>query len=325
MMKQFLLIGTLTFACWTGWAAPLQPADVAANPTLVAHLDLDTFKVTTIGKSILAQVNAPDIDKALGTFQAISGFDPRTQWHGLTCYVTGDKPQNGVLLLYADFDSNRLVTLAQTMPDYHSVTNGSHVIHNWIDEKKKANGGEPNVSAAIAGNRVVFGQNVAAVQGALDVLDGKAPSLTGALADLHFTAGDFLQGVVEKFDFANKDPNSAILKGCRKLRLEVSETTDHLVAILSLQADDNDKATQIASVGQGLLALGKLQADKTAAMKLANSVAIKQDGANVSATLSIANADVEEMIKAAQEKKAEHKTESTNSASATNSATKSAE
>jgi hypothetical protein len=320
MMKQILLLGTMILACRTGWAAPLQPADVAANPAVVAHVDFDAFKATTIGKAVLAQANTEDINKALAAFQAISSFDPRTQWHGLTCYITSEKAQNGVLLLYADFDSNRLVALAQTMPDYHSVTNGSHLIHNWIDEKKKANGGEPNVSAAIAGNRVIFGQNVSAVEGALEVLDGKTPNLTGSLADLHFTAGDFLQGMVDKFDFANKDPNSAILKGCRKLRLEVSETKDHLVAILNLQADDADKATQIGSIGQGLLALGKLQADKTAAMKLANSVAIKQDGDNVSATLSIANADVEELIKAAQEKKAEHKTESTNSVPATKSA-----
>jgi len=320
MMKQIILAGTVTLACFPGWATPLQPADVAASPSLVAHLDLDTFKTTTMGKALLAQVNTADIDKALAAFQAISSFDPRTQLHGLTCYITSEKAQNGVLLLYADFDANRLVALAQTLPDYHSMTNGSHVIHNWTDEKKKANGGEPNVSAAIVSNRVIFGQNAAAVQSALDVLDGKAPNLTGSLADLHFTAGDFLEAMVDKFDFANKDPNSAILKGCRKLRLEVSETQNKLVAALNLQADDNDKANQIASIGQGLLALGKLQADKTPAMKLANSVAIKQDGSNVSATLSIANADVEEMIKAAQAKKDEHKTESTNSVPATKNA-----
>lgn len=319
MIKQIFLFGTVAAVCWSATAAPLQPADVAANPSLIAHLDFDTFKATPVGKALLAQVSQPDIDKILGAFQAITGFDPRTQWHGLTVYITGEKAQNGVLLLYAEFDATRLVALAQTMPDYHVVTNGTHVIHNWIDEKKKANGGEPNVSAAIAGNRVVFGQSPETVSAALDVLDGKSPSMAGALADLHFTAGDFLEGVVNKFDFNSKDPNSAMLKDCRKLRLEVSETADHLTAAVNLEAGDANQATQIAAIVQGLLALGKLQGDKSPAWKLANGVEIKQAGVNTSATLSVADADILQLIKSATDKKARQNSEPTNSTPPTKS------
>jgi hypothetical protein len=304
MMKQILLLGGVTLGCGTGWTAPLQRADVAANPSLVAHFDCDGFRSTAIGKAILDQVTEPEIAGKLDALQAFTSFDPRTQWHGLTCYATGQKSENGVLLLYADFDSNRLVALAETMTDYHRVTSGSHFIHSWIDENKKAEGGEPHVSAAIQGKRVIFGKSEAAVASALEVLDGKTPSLAGdkALPELGAAGGgDFLQGVVSKFDFASKDPNSAILKGSKMVRIHVGENGDQLQAVVNFQASDDDKATQIAAIAQGLIALGKLQQDKPAALKLANSVSIKQDGASVIATLSIAEADVVGLIKTGAE------------------------
>jgi hypothetical protein len=313
MMKQIVLLGTVVLSWGIAGAAPLERADVAANPSLLAHFDCDGFKATAIGKAILAQVSEPDVASKLDALQAFTSFDPRTQLHGLTCYTTGQKSESGVLLLYADFDSNRLVAIAQTMPNYHCLTNGPHPIHNWIDEKKKSEGKEPNVSAAILGKRVIFGQSESAVAAALDVLDGKAPSLAGAQTEPRFAAGDFLQGVVNKFDFASKDPNSAILKGCKTVRVEVSEIGDHLAASVNLQAADEDKATQIASIAQGLLALGKLQQDKSPALKLANSVSIKQDGANVSATLSIPEAEAVDLIKSSAAEKAKHKSDDTNS------------
>jgi hypothetical protein len=317
MKKQIVLMGAVTLVCWTGWGAPLQRADVAADPAVVAHFDCDGFKTTAIGKAILAQVNDPDVAGKLNALQAITSFDPRTQWHGLTCYTTSQKPDSGVLVLYADFESNRLVALAQTMPGYHCDTNGSHAIYNWIDEQKQAKGGEPHVSAALAGKRVIFGQSESAVAGALDVLDGKTPNLaaSGATPDLGLAQGSiFLQAVVNKFDFASKDPNSAILKGCKSARLEVGESGEQLVANLSFQASENDKATQIAAIAQGLIALGKLQQDNATLLKLANSISIKQDAANVSGTLSIAEAELTDLIKAGVAQNARNK--STNSAPA---------
>jgi hypothetical protein len=304
MINKIFLAGSVTLCCWTGWAAPLQRADVAAEPSLVAHFDCDRFRATAVGKAILAQVSDPDIASKLDALQAISSFDPRTQLHGLTCYTTSLNAKNGVLILYADFDSNRLVALAETMPDYNRVSSGTHYIHNWIDEKKKADGGEPHVSAAILGKRVIFGQSEAAVSNALAVMDGNAPSLAvdKSLPEMGAGgAGEFLQGVVNKFDFGSKDPNSAILKGSKMVRIRVGETGDQIQANVDFQASDADKATQIASIAQGIIALGKLQQDKPAALKLANAITIKQDEANVVATLTIAEADVVGLIKTGAE------------------------
>ncbi|MGA2174143.1 MAG: hypothetical protein ABSH38_04070 [Verrucomicrobiota bacterium] len=317
MMKQILLMAGVVLGCGTGWSAPLQRADVAAGPAVVAHFDCDGLRATAIGKAILAQLDAPAVAGKLAAFQAIFSFDPRTQLHGLTFYSAGQTPQNGVLLFYADFESNRLITLAKAASDYHCITNGSRLIHSWIDEKKKAERGDKGLFyAAIQGNRVIFGQSESTVAGALDVLDGKAPSLAGGKTQPELGAagaGTFLQGMVSKFDFASKDPNSAMLKMSKMVRFQVGEAKDQLRATVSFEANDADTATQISAIAQGLIALGKLQQGNPGALKLANSVSVRQDGVNVIATLTMPEADAVDLIKAGAAEKARDKSEETNS------------
>jgi hypothetical protein len=323
MKKQILLITAVTVGCWTAWSAPLQRADVAANPDAVAHLDLDGFRATIIGKAVTAQMDVPDISSKLAAFQAIFGFDPRTQVHGLTFYTTSQTPGDGVVILYGDFESNRLITLAKAASDYECITNGTHLIHTWIEEKKKRDGeSKGRLYAAIQGNRVLFGKSESAIAGALDVLDGKAPTLAGgnSLPEMGAASsagkGSFLQGTVNNFDFASKDPNSAILKMSKVVRFHVGEAQDQLRATVNFEARDDDTATQIASVAQGLIALGKLQQKNPGALKLANAASIKQDGATVTATLSIPEDDAVDLIKAGVAAKAGKKSDETNSAPA---------
>src|SRR5271169_3118436 len=116
-MKTLLSKVTLALACLatgglTASGAPLKRADVAADPAWVAHLDCDALRPTTIGQYIQSEMNKPDAQEKLAGFQSMVGFDLRTQLHGLTLYGTGSNPHDGVLLVYADFDPDRLVTLA---------------------------------------------------------------------------------------------------------------------------------------------------------------------------------------------------------------------
>ena len=90
-----------------------------------------------------------------------------------------------MLIIYADFDPGRLVTLAKAARDYQTATHRIHTIHNWIDEKKaKKSGGTARTYAAISGNRVVFAQKQARVAQALDAMDRISANLAGD-ADVH--------------------------------------------------------------------------------------------------------------------------------------------
>jgi hypothetical protein len=302
MMNRILLITSVILCVLTARAAPLKRADVTADPGLVVHLDFDGLRATSVGKAILTQMNQPEIDTKLAAIKGIFSFDPRTELHGATIYTKAETPQEGVLIIYADFDSNRVLNLGMLAPGFHTLTNGPHLIYSWIDEKEKAKEeSNPHIYAAIRGDRIILGKAEGSVASALDVLDGNEPSLAGekSLSDLGAAGtGNFIQAVVRKFDFGDKDPNAAIFKMSKLVRLQAGETGDHLAATLSLQAKDADTATQISAIAQGLLALLRLQQGNPDALKIANAVSLRQDDNTVIATVSIPSQDAVNLIKA---------------------------
>ena len=316
-MKPAFCTCGLIAATVTALAAPLQRADVAADPTWVLHVDCDSLRPTAIGQFLLAEMEKPEAQAKFAAFQTIFNFDPRKQLHGLTLYSTGKAPEDGVLLVYADFDPDRLVTLAKAAKDYASTTYKAHIIHNWIDDKKKArNGVKPRVYAAIQGGRVViFAQQEARVAQALDVLDRAVPNLAGGTVFPQLGAGgatSFIQAAARKMDIPDSAPNAAMLKLAKSARLEMGEAQGQLKATLNLQADDEQVAQQMVSVGQGLLALMKLQKDNPGSVKLAEALSLKQDGAGVLAALAVPVADAIELMKADAARKAEKKAKAEN-------------
>jgi hypothetical protein len=92
-------------------------------------------------------------------------------------------------------------------------------------------------------------------------------------------------------------------------RLQIGETQGQLTGSLTVQANDEEVAGQMTSVGQGLLSLMKLQKDKPDANKLAEALSLKQDGMNVTATLTLSANDLIGMAKADAARKAQKKAE----------------
>ncbi|MDB6059700.1 MAG: hypothetical protein JWO95_3544, partial [Verrucomicrobiales bacterium] len=117
-------------------AGSLQRADVPAEPGWVAHVDLDAVRPTPVGQFILQEMDKPEVQRKFAAFNLIFNFDPRTQLHGMTVYGMTKSPEDGVLMVYGDFDAGRLTKLAEAAHDYKSTTHNKHVIHNWIDEEK---------------------------------------------------------------------------------------------------------------------------------------------------------------------------------------------
>ena len=73
---------------------------------------------------------------------------------------------------------------------------------------------------------------------------------------------------------------------------------------MKLDTDSDEVAKQIESIGRGLLGLMALQTDKPESVKLAQALAIQQEGAGVIVKLALPADDVVEMMKAGAAKKA---------------------
>src|SRR5256885_4023924 len=137
-------------------ATPLQTTEIPAEANWFIHLDCDALKPSAIGQFLLSELEKPEAQNKLGAIQTILSFDPRKQLHAITLYSPTQSPESGVMLVNADFDADRLVTLVKGASDYQASTHGSHPIHNWIDDKKKAKDGvKPRVYGAIHGKHLI--------------------------------------------------------------------------------------------------------------------------------------------------------------------------
>lgn len=289
-------------------AAPLQRADVAANPAWLLHLDCDALRPTTIGQHVLSETDKPEAKAKLAAFQTIFSFDLRTQLHGVTLYGSSPAPEDGVLMLYADFDPARLVTLAQGAKDYQSSPHGQTVIHNWIDDKKQTKDGvKPRVYAAIQGSRVIFGQREDAVARALDVFAAGAPNLAGSkvFPELGLPGNvHFVEAAARKMKLPDSDPNAAILKMSQSVQLVLGESQQQFTGALTLVADNEEVAGHVQSIVQGLLSLAKLQNDKPESVKVANAITLTKEGDRVVGNLVLPASEVVEIMKADAARKA---------------------
>ena len=312
-MKTILmkLTGGLAGLCACGLlaqGAPLKRSDIIATPAWLLHLDFDRLRTTTVGQYVLTEMDKPEAKAQLAVVQTIFDFDLRTQLHGATLYGTSVAPDTGVLIIYADFNADRLLLLARAAKDYQSTPHNQHVIHNWLDEKKPAkNGVKPRVFAAIQGNRVIFSQREADVATALDVLDGTTPNLTAGqlFPDLGQPGNsDMVEAGAGKLNLPDSDPNATIMKLAQNVQLKLGEQQQQCIGTINLLTDNQQVATHVLQISQGILALTKMQNDKPEVAQLVNALTISQDGARVVGRLSLPSADVVKIIQADAARKA---------------------
>jgi hypothetical protein len=307
LFKATLLASGLIAAAFNLPATQLQRADVAANSVWILHINCDALRPTVIGKHILTELEKPEAQAKLSVFQNIFSFDLRTQLHGLTLYSAGSSPQDGVLIVYADFDADKLLTLAKAANDSKNSAHNAHTIYNWVDDKKHHHGEQQRVYATIQGNRIIFGQRETAVSQALDVLDGSVANLsTGKAFPQLGVANDtsFLIGAARKLDFSQSDPSAQIFRLSKSVRLQIGEAQQHLNGTLTLEANDEETASSMSAIAQGMIGLMKLQKDKPEASKFLQAIAFKQDGASIVLTIDVPTDDVVGAMKASEERKA---------------------
>lgn len=294
-------------------AAPLNRADVAAEPAWVLHVDCDGLRPTAVGKYLLAEMDKPDAQPRFAAFQTWFSFDPRKQLHGLTLYNTGNAPDDWVTLIYADFQPGRLVTLAKSAKESQTTNYGPHTVFSWIDERKSAGSGvKIRIYASIEGQRVVLAQRPARISAALDVLDRNKPSLSASKAFPELgIPGDasFIEAAARKLDLPDSMPTAALFRLSKAMRLQVHETNEQVIATLNLEANSEALAQQTVLAVRGLAALARLQKEKPEAARVADGLALKQEGSGVIATLTMPAVDVIEMLKATTDKEGSKKTE----------------
>ena len=293
-------------------AAPLKRADVAAEPIWVLHISCDALRPTAIGKYLLSEMQKPDVEPKFAAFQTFFSFDPRKQLHGLTFYSTGNAPDDGVMLVYADFDPNRLVMLAKSARNSQITNYGAHVLYSWLDERTAVGHGKIRFYAAIEGDRIVFGQQPSRVEAALDVFDRTKPSLSVSKTFPKLGAKDdsnLIEAAAHRVELPDSSPTAALFRLSKAMDFAVAETNHQVTATLNFQATSEDMAHQAVYFVKGAIAFAKINKQHPEFSKLAEGLTINQDGANVVAILAMPEVEVIDLLKSAAEKEDQKKAE----------------
>jgi len=271
-----------------GWAASVQaePLNLKQFPVdtkWLAHVDVDAVRESVVVQRFYQDcIVKHGQDRHFGEVLEQFGFDPRTDLHGITLYGPRVCKDEGVLILHADVDKAGLLQKAERAPEHSVTDHGSYQIHSWMHRKGEH---EHKVAGTFFTNSVlVFGHNVDIVKKALDVLDGKAPSLEGKkdspLAQ-GVPAGTMFVARAVGLSEAGSVCKSPLVKKSQWLSLVKGEHSGEVFTDGTLVTDSKEIAEQVKQVVEGLRAMALLQHSDKDLQDLINQLKVSADDKTV--------------------------------------------
>ena len=282
-----ILIAGLCLAAAPAFAAPLQKSEVSPTANWVAHIDLEAFRGSSIGKLVLAELRNQGLEQKLQDFSNIFSFNPLQDIRDVTLYGKGQDRSNAVVVVDGQFDTQKLLSLLRLNSQYQEIPYKGSTLYRWQQEQKP--GQQPPADQAAdqmmygcvcEGNRIVVGTGLEAVQRAVDTLKGQATGAsTGLLNQIPQGQGKVFAQVVAAGvgDIVGENPQAAMLKQTDSLALTIGETTDKVFGQLSLQGQTAEVAANTTKLLQGLIAMVQLSAGEQPQLaELTRSLTISQ-------------------------------------------------
>jgi hypothetical protein len=303
-MKRYRLLTAagvlgLCAMCTPAHAAPMDLNQVAADARWLGHLDFDAMRESSVVQNMMKQGK----HKAHMAFvNRMLGINPAEDLHGMTFYGTEIGKHTGVMIVQASMDRERLTGMARRLPNHQVVKHRHHQVHHWT-HKPRHGSRNRHVAAAFHGDHsLVFASSADLLGRALDVLDGKAQSLTqdSPLAGrippdttmLLRAEGLSKAGLPEKCKLANRT---------RSFRLVTGEHDGQSFFRSRSIMTDKEVAAQVRALLEGLRALGQIHVgDNQTGQRLVNDLRIKTRGTTVTVLWKGSAKDVWTIIEAHQ-------------------------
>lgn len=283
--------------CTTAFAASLNPGLIPNDRQWVAHLDLRVLYAGRIGAYIQERCNDPEIDLKLRQFTFLTGVNPATDIDQITIAGIDEDSSHVILWIHGRFDGTRLTELVGLADEHRAIGYRGHTIHTWVDRNQ---GNKPQAGCLIKDGLLLFGEQAAALQAAIDVLDGKGQGLTAQDA-LHQALPNldapFLIAAAAGGDgWKGKTAKSAFVQQLNSIGFSASEGNDQLVLSAQAVTRDADTATRLRDLGQGLLALSSFNQEVLAfpvAAEALKSATLSATGTTLNANMSCSIATLE--------------------------------
>ena len=287
-------------------AAPLKVQQVGGDAHWVAHLDVEKLWAGPFGGLLKNELATSPAKAKIDAVAMIFGLYPYKDIRGLTVYGQATGERQGVMLVDAKLDQERILTFLRAAPGYASKAYKNSTLHHWIDEREAA-------KDAAAGDRwgafhgtdlIVVGNTEALVTAALDVLNGQRSALkagdqiggypvdgTGAI--LMAAVAMPAPPPADAQSPAGADQRAMILQNVQGLSLRLVETGTTLDLTALLRTKTPETASFVEQLLKGLQAFGVLsQGKKPALAQLVQAITINASGTDVKAQLVYGSQDL---------------------------------
>lgn len=263
LTRTLLAIG-MTCAAVTALAGPLTRSQVAADAKWILHLDLDNFRSTQVGDTVIKGKIDHQMAKARADLRTYLDVDfDWTQIASATAYGFDFEPRSrskGVLLVQTTLDVQQGLENAIARQTQAGVDGNVKKVQDAPVPVYQIRG--EFFVALPPGKPVVLARTSDLLDKGLAVLDGRAANLSTAPAFADFPpapkAFALLAMAVGFSENAPIPPQANILRTTEAGRVVLGETGTQVFLSATLKAKSAEVSQQMQQVLQGLLALAAL-------------------------------------------------------------------
>ena len=286
MKKTLLSIVALALSLATGQAATIDKANISKDAKFVVHLDLDAFRASKIGITLLEKIREDEGRKKLDALVEIIGFDPLTAIHGATMFGTGEE-DDGIIVMKHKADNAKLLAFMKLDEHYRKTEHGKHEIHGVGDRSD----GERGYISFVNDTTAVLAPSRELVGVGIDLVNGKGAAIkvpSSLQSAGKKTKNAFLVAYANVEDLKDYIDNESVNKMAKRAALSLGESDEKLILSISVDALDTDAAENMESMVNGLIGFAKLSQNENPEVKdILKGLKVTRNEANVSVHFSV--------------------------------------
>lgn len=283
--------GILGVAAMAGvaWGGPLRPEWVAPDATWVVHVDAEALAASNLGIAALAHGALLAHDELEELHQEL-GIDVTKDIFSVTAFGIDENDGTFAAILEATPVIDQLLAQAPEHlgAAYSNITEGDKTIHSWKQEGEEFFAYVKN-SATPNRRLVLVSMDLLRLRDGMMRLEARAPGANVAspianarpgAGSIVFLAANELPGLND-----NDGPAAALMQNANGLVVDIGETNGQFTAHAELDTGDAETATNVLSMIQGFIAMGRMagasEPEAKQFLPLLNALALTADGAKL--------------------------------------------
>ena len=286
MKKTLFSIVALALSLATGQAAKIDKANISKDTKFVVHLDLDSFRASKIGITLLEKIREDEGREKLNALVEIIGFDPLTAIHGATMFGTGEE-DDGIIVMKHKADNAKLLAFMKLDEHYRKTEHGKHEIHGVGDRSD----GERGYISFVNDTTAVLAPSRELVGVGIDLVNGKGAAIkvpSSLQSAGKKTKNTFLVAYANVEDLKDYIDNESVNKMAKRAALSLGESDEKLILSISVDALDTDAAENMETMVNGLIGFAKLSQNENPEVKdILKGLKVTRNEANVSVHFSV--------------------------------------